>query len=176
MLRWNVVGCVMFKTHWKSFIGFVILMMALSIIIVQYGVDAQFRGYPLPFLSIHSIGYGTSVRWHIPNFLLSLGVSVTASTVALAVSGLRVAARDWLVAGLGVTLVIGAAVFFLWHSVESPFTGADAFEHAASVSTLMRHLMATGTLVSAVCFFVFFLKASSAKRPVEQLSYRERPR
>lgn len=158
----------MFKAHWKLFIGFVVLMTVLSTIVVRYGVDAQFRGYPLPFLAIESgIGDKTSVGWRIPNLLLSLALCVTAATTALAASRLHVAARNWLFAGLGVAIIIGIIIYSLWHSVDSPIARADALDRAITVSTAMRHFLAVGTLASAVCFFVFLLKMSPTTGRVE---------
>ena len=155
----NVVGRIMIKAHWKSFISFVAVMMVLSSMVVKYGIDAQFRGYPLPFLSIESgIGDKTSFGWSIPNLLVALGLCMAAASAALAASRQRVAARNWLFAGLGVALVIGVTAFSLWHSVGSPITDADELDRAAIVSTAIRHLLAAGTLTSAVCFFVYFLK------------------
>lgn len=149
----------MLKVHWRYLIGFVVLMTALSAIVVRHGVDVQFRGYPLPFLTIESgIGGRTSFGWRIPNFLLSLGLYVTAATVAFASSRLHVAAKNWFIAGLGVLMVIGVTTYFIWHSVDNPIERADALDHAVTVSTVMRHFLALGTLGSAVCFLVFFLR------------------
>jgi len=158
----------MFKIHWKSFVSFVLLMTALSTVVVQYGVDAQFRGYPLPFLTIESgIADKASFGWRIPNLLLSLGLCAGGATAALAASNLRVAARDWLFAGLGVMVVIGVATYTLWHSVNSPITRADTLERAMAVSTTIRHLLGAGALASGVCFFVFFLRRPPTIRRAE---------
>lgn len=149
----------MFKAHWKLFIGFVVLMTSLSTMVVRYGVDAQFRGYPLPFLAIESsIGDKTSFGWRVPNLLLSLALCVAAATAALAASRLHVAARNWFFAGLGASIVIGITAYSLWHSVDTPIVRADALDRAMAVSKVMRHFLALGTLVSAGCFLVFFLK------------------
>ena len=159
---------VMFKTHWKAFIGFVVLMTALSTVVVQYGVDVQFRGYPLPFLTIESgIGNKPYLGWRVFNLLLSLGLCATAATTALAASRLRVAARKWLLAGLGLAAIIGVTAYCLWNSVDAPITRPDSLNHAVTVSAAMRHLLAVGTLASAVCFFVFFLKTLLRIRSVE---------
>ena len=158
----------MLKAHWKVFIGFVVFMTAFSTIVVRYGADAQFRGYPLPFLAIESgIGDKTSFAWRVPNLLLSLVLCAAAATTALAASRLHVAARNWFFAGLGMSIVIGITAYSLWHSVGSPIAGADALDRARAVSTAMRHFLALGTLASAVCFFVFLLKRSPITERVE---------
>lgn len=159
---------VMFKAHWRAFIGFVVLMTALSTIIVQYGVDAQFRGYPLPFLTIElGIGDKPYLGWRVFNLLLSLGLCATAATTALAASRLRVAARKWLLAGLGLVALIGVTAICLWNSVDAQITRANSLNYAVTVSAAMRHLLALGTLTSAVCFFVFFLKSPLRIRSVD---------
>ena len=141
-------------------------MTALSTVVVQYGIDAQFRGYPLPFLTIGSSLSDfnkSTLEWRIPNLLLSLALCLTAAIAGLIASRMRVPSKTWFYVGLGVIAAVGIIAYRLWHSIASPITGPDALERAMLVSAIMRHLLAIGALISAACLFVSFLRASNVK-------------
>lgn len=159
----------MFKPHLKLLIGFVVLMTALSTVVVRYGVDAQFRGYPLPFVAIESgVRNEISVGWRVPNLLLSLALCLSVAIGAVAASRLSVATRNWFFLGLGLLLGIVITACSLGYSVSEPIANADALQRAIRLSTVMRHCLAIGTLASAACFFVCLLKLFPATQPAKK--------
>jgi hypothetical protein len=163
------VGLMM--ANWIRIFVFTVITTGLSILMVQYGVDFQTRGYPLPFLHIGT-GMGDTVyfSWEIPNLLLSLGVFLAVAIFSLTISRFRVAAKCWVWSGIGVALATVVACYCLWCSVKTPIEGIEAWNHAIHVSIAIRHLLAIGTLISAVCFFVFFLKVFPVQQQEKQYS------
>lgn len=156
---------VMFKENWRCFLTFVVLVTTLSTVIVQYSVDAQFRGYPLPFLTIHSgLGGNGSFGWHLPNLILSVLLCATAASTAYRLSRTRASAEKWLLLGLGLIVAFGATACCLWFSIARPIVGEDMQRRALAVDTWLRHLLAIGGLASLVCLFVFFLKKMNRRR------------
>jgi hypothetical protein len=151
----------MFKEYWKFCIGFVVLVTMLSIFIVRHGIDAQVRGYPLPFVTISSgLEFKPSLGWNIWNLLISIVFYMAVAVTALGASRMSaVPAKAWLWGGLAVLLMSGVAAYWMWRGISSPITRADIMDRATSTAIAIRHLVAIGVLTSVACFFVCCLKA-----------------